>query len=419
MGSYSKIASIELTNFMSFKKAKLTFDESGILNIKGYNDSGKSSILRGIVVCLMDMFKRSQLKFIRHGEEYFRVVVTFDDGVSILRDKYINGQNLYEMYKDGDLLFTTKQGNKLSRVEGVPKVIEDYLGLCVTDSVYLNYQSCIDRLPVVDTKGSENYQMLHEVLRMEEIFIANNMINIDKNDLALDISTMQYNLQREEILLERCGDVSDEFISEIEKLHNEALVTNKKQDDVRNIASIVGEYSKIKSIPNIDKVCVDRYSKAQDIKWVLTKLDSIENIPRIDLLDCTQLAKVENIEKIIKELDKVNETPRIDKISVERLQSLNSIKGVIGNLSKYRDIPSISKVDVNLLSRNRSLVEFYSVLNELDNKINVCTDIDMQLNDVESRLDTLVKEAKEKGVSFVKCNNCGSYTDIGGGDMGE
>ena len=111
---------------MSFKKAKVAFDETGIINIKGYNDSGKSAVLRGLVVCLMDMFRRNQAKFIRYGEEYFRIVVSFEDGVSILRDKYLNGQSLYEVYKNGECVFTTKQGNKLSKVDGVPKPIPDY-----------------------------------------------------------------------------------------------------------------------------------------------------------------------------------------------------------------------------------------------------------------------------------------------------
>ena len=60
---YSKIKEVEVFNFMSFKHARLVFDETNILNLKGYNDSGKSAILRAVVVCLTDMYKRAQNKY--------------------------------------------------------------------------------------------------------------------------------------------------------------------------------------------------------------------------------------------------------------------------------------------------------------------------------------------------------------------
>ena len=386
---YSKISSVELTNFMSFKKAKVSFDESGIINIKGYNDSGKSAILRGIAVCLMDMFKRNQLKFIRHGEEYFRIVIRFDDGISVLRDKYINGQSLYEVYKDQELMFTTKQGNRLSKIDGVPKPIADYLGLCVTDSVYLNYQSCIDKLPVVDTTGSENYQMFHEVLRMEEIFRASNMINADKNDLGLEISTMEYELQREEVLLDRCGDVSKEFISEITKLEEESVLTSKKKDSLSEINQIMVRYDSIKELPVINKVSVDRLSKLNEI-GVITK--TLEN-------------KVE--------------IPSIKKVSLDRVSALYSIMDRVDKLQSYKSIPSIPKVDDILIAKRNSLGNMVNVFKTLSNHVNNCRGIDEKLDILRDKLNSLVESAREQGIELFKCENCGCYTGVGGHSHGE
>lgn len=384
---YSKISSVELTNFMSFKKAKITFDETGIINIKGYNDSGKSAILRGIAVCLMDMFRHKQLKFIRHGEEYFRVVVTFEDGVSILRDKYLNGQSLYEVYQDQNLIFTTKQGNRLSKVDGVPKPVADYLGLCVTDSVYLNYQSCIDKLPVVDTTGSENYQMFHEVLRMEEIFIANNMINLDKNDLGLEISTMEYNLQRDEVLLERCGDVSQEFIDEIVRLEQESNETNAKKDKLVGISNIIQGYDNIKNLPRIEKVSTDRLSKIYDIA------------------------------KAVDTVEKQVEIPSIKKVSVDRLGALQSISNNINKLQGYVEIPNIPKVDESLVAKKTQLGSIIRVYKTLVEHEKVCSDIDNKLNLAKSKLNELLETAKKQGVELVKCENCGCLTVAGGGHI--
>lgn len=381
---YSKISSIELTNFMSFKRAKLTFDESGIINIKGYNDSGKSAILRAMAVCLMDMFKRNQLKFIRHGEEYFRITITFDDGISVLRDKYINGQSLYEVYKDQELMFTTKQGNRLSKVDGVPKTIADYLGLCVTDSVYLNYQSCIDKLPVVDTTGSENYQMFHEVLRMEEIFRASNMINVDKNDLGLEISTMEYELQREEVLLERCGDVSEEFVSVIENLEKESIVTNSKKERLEEIQGVVKRCDSIKVLPTIKKVSTDR------------------------------LSKLYNIGKITNTLDKKVSIPKINKVSLDRVSTLYSIMDKVEKLQKYVEVPEIPKVDETLITKRNKLGSIIKVYKTLESHGKACNEIDSRLSQLKDRLKSLVDEAKKQGIELVKCENCGCYTGVGG-----
>lgn len=386
---YSKISSVEITNFMSFKKAKISFDETGIINIKGYNDAGKSAILRAIAVCLMDMFKHKQAKFIRHGEEYFRIVVNFDDGVSILRDKYLNGQSLYEAYKNEELLFTTKQGNRLSRIEGVPKPIQEYLGLCITDSTYLNYQSCVDRLPVVDTSGSENYQMFHEVLRMEEIYRASNMINLDKNEVGNQIKMIEIELERDQVLLERCGDVSQEFIDEIEKLEKESVKTNSKQEKLNSIADIVVRYDSIVELPKIEKIPTDR------------------------------LSKVYSIGSIIKTIDSKKEIPSVKKVSVERLSSLYSIGKRIKELEGYMVIPEIPRVDENLIAkRNKlnSIVKKYRVLVDREKDCNV---IDNKLNEAKNKLNELVELAKQKGIEFTKCDNCGCYTVVGGGHTHE
>ena len=41
---YSRLEFWEVWNFMSIEHGKCEFDERGIINIKGYNDSGKSAM---------------------------------------------------------------------------------------------------------------------------------------------------------------------------------------------------------------------------------------------------------------------------------------------------------------------------------------------------------------------------------------
>ena len=104
MSGYSKILFWEVWNFMSIEHGKAEFDEQNIINFKGYNDSGKSAMLTALKVAITNSNPTKQVSFIQDDKEFFRVLIVFDDGITILRDKYLNGQSLYEMYKGGGSL---------------------------------------------------------------------------------------------------------------------------------------------------------------------------------------------------------------------------------------------------------------------------------------------------------------------------
>ena len=378
---YSKITTVELINFMSFKKAKVTFDETGIINLKGYNDSGKSTIERAMAVCLMDMFKRKQLKFIRHGEDFFRVVISFDDGVSILRDKYSNGQSLYELYRGGELVYTTKQGNKLGKVDGVPEIIQDYLGLCPIENGYLNYQSCVDKLPVVDNTGSENYQMFHEVLKLEEIYRANAMINADKNELGSRISEIEYAISRDEVLLNDCGDVTQDFIDEVQKLEDTSKETNDKKCLLDTVKEAEQGYSRIKDIPEIKMIPTKRYGSLLKIKEDFGKYSSIR------------------------------ELPVVDKVSTKRLETVLGIAKAYSIVSKDDSIPAIKKIDTN---KEKLLISVVKEFKGYAKASNSCKELNNALEKARKSLDEIISKASEQGMQFTKCKNCGSYVVVGG-----
>ena len=112
----SKIKQIHLENFMAFSNALIEFDERNIINLKGYSDSGKSSILIAIAVCLNNFKPSKQVNWIKDTCKFFKISISFDDNVKIVRYKYNNGQSLYEMYKDGALVYTSKINNTLTAI---------------------------------------------------------------------------------------------------------------------------------------------------------------------------------------------------------------------------------------------------------------------------------------------------------------
>lgn len=69
------------------------------------------------VAVVFNNFKASkQANWIKDECKYFRIEVNFDDGVKIVRYKYLTGQSLYEMFKDGYLVYSSKVNNQLTRL---------------------------------------------------------------------------------------------------------------------------------------------------------------------------------------------------------------------------------------------------------------------------------------------------------------
>ena len=266
---YSRLVSWEVYNFMAYSHAKCEFDERGIVTIKGYNDSGKSAMLQALNVLMFNIKANQQVGFIKDDCDYFRVVAYFDDGVTILRDKYINGQSLYEMYKDNEVIFSTKQGKALTRVSGVPEPIEQYLGLISHDGTCLNSRSCIEKQLLVQTTGSENYKLLNVILKSEELAVATQMLNDDKNKVLQDINSTDSKLQSAKELIGVGLDLSEDLILHLERL-------DKNCDDFDGMLSIL-----------------------KTVKGLSENISSIVISPQLDVVDCGQIDSLICIKNII------------------------------------------------------------------------------------------------------------------------
>ena len=383
--SFSKITSVEVTNFMVYSRAKLVFDDTNIVNVKGYNSSGKSTMLKAIGVCLINMFPKSQTKLIRHGEDYFRVVVNFSDGISILRDKYATGQSLYEMYKNGVCVFTTKEGRKLSKVDDVPDIIKEYLGLCNTSYGCLNYQSRQDKLWLVETTGSENYSTLNEILKSEQISRANALINSDKNKLSAEITEIEASLQA--VRMERMAteEYTEELLKALEEREECVKELNRRARAIRRLSDTSAEIQSIKVPPIIEKLDVSRLTAISSAYRVMSDISTIQIAPSIPKIDANRFQRVSTLNtmcvQISQEKSKIVAV-EIPVISLERSARLNDVirsaKSYADEASQYKEIMSGT----------------------------------MQLQD---RLAKAVAEAERHGIHFVKCDNCGSYTEVSEG----
>lgn len=377
---YSKITNIEVTNFMVYSHAKVSFDGKGIINIKGYNSGGKSTMLKAIAVCLMNMYPKAQTKFIRHGEKYFRIVVNFDDGVSIVRDKYITGQSLYEIYKDNNCIFTTKEGGKLTKVDGIPKIIEDYLGLCIVSTGCLNYQVRQDKLWLIETTGSENYNSLNEILKTEEISKANTLLNSDKNEINSGIASTEARLQETKLSLHELNSYTEDLLSALEsrELLCKSLIAKCKE--LKDIVSLVDELNTLSDIPEVSKIDLKRYSS------------------------------IESITDIGNELSNFVIYPELEKIVDKRISDIDALSSTVKSLKEVgKVLPELSIIATN---KEDSLVEIVSILSEIKANSEELKTIKEGQSKLSTKLNAVVKEAESKGIKFVKCDNCGSYIKV-------
>lgn len=375
---YSSITSWEVWNFQSIEHGKCEFDERNIINLKGYNDSGKSAMLNALKVALCNANPTKQVGFIQDDKDYFRVLVTFSDGVQILRDKYINGQSLYEMYKDGKCVFSTKNGNALTKVSDVPQPIADYLGLIMYDGACLNARACFEKQIGVQTSGSENYKMFNTVLKSEEIATASTLLNNDKNKLASDISATDYDLQAQKNLLGTSGKITEDMVVFL-KEHDAEL--DKLEANASELIAICNIYNGMISIPVI---------------------------PEIASIDMSQVSELANIERLIKELNGVVITPEVTAIDTVRLNELANIVSLNNALAQISVAPELATISDTQLNDLLIISNMVSTLAELDKEI---SDADKRISDTAIELEQLQKELANHGVKMVKCPGCGQIFD--------
>lgn len=382
MGDYSKLKSIELINFMGFAKAKAIFDESGSLNFKGYNSSGKSAFLTACAVAMMNAFPQKQTKYIRHGKDYFRIILSFDDGVVIVRDKYKNGQSLYEMYKGEKKVYTSKVGDKLSRIDAVPEIIENYLGMISTEIGYLNYQVRRDPLWLVETKGSENYYTLNEVLKSVEIAQANALLNADKNALNTDITIVEseYNTLNSQLM--GMGSVGEELLGRLYESRDRVNGLWSKYDMLVGIEKILNELQGTKIAPEVEKVEVERLLGIQRVLKVLEELEGIHYFKgELNTIDVDRFGMLGRVAKVVAEMQGVKYfDTEVDRIEgADKLKELEKLSGFVAQLSEaVREVNSLN-------------TEFQSL---------------------EEERDALISEAEKQGIIFTVCSNCGTMLEV-------
>ena len=375
---YPRLLWWEVTNFMSIEHGKCEFDDRNIVNLKGYNDSGKSAMLQALKVLISNSNPTKQVGFIQDDKDYFRVVAAFEDGVMILRDKYINGQSLYEMYKDNQLIYTSKSGNALTRITEVPKPIADYLGLIMYDGTCLNARACFEKQIGVQTTGSENYKMFNTVLKSEEIATASALLNNDRNKLASDINAVDADLQAQKGFLGNKDKITLEMITYL-KEHDSSL------DNYLAMESALSSLHTLKE------------SK-----------DAVVIYPELSGVDATQLAELDSIARQMSMLKSIKVAPQLNEVDGLQLQALEHIKSVADSLKAVVVPPELKIVNSEQLNALTGILATINAINDCDKAI---SQYDSSIETLNKELAEMQEELANKGVKMVRCPGCGQIFD--------
>lgn len=402
--TYSRLLGWEVWNFMSIKHGMVEFDESNVINLKGYNDSGKSAMLRALDVLMSNIRPNRQVDFIQDNTDYFRVVAYFSDGVRILRDKYINGQSLYEMYKGDDLIFTTKNGKTLTKVPCVPEPIQQYLGLISFDDTVLNSRSCFEKQIGVQNTGSENYKMFNTVLKSEEIASAGARLNNDKNKLVTQINGTESELKSLRGLLEGAESITQEMVDWLKTSDSRADSLEAGEAVLSSAVSVKGSLDSIKVPPQTFQVQQQDLDAVYGLASTASELAGIEIAPEVWSIDAEVLSIIERLYGVSKELSSVRvhqEVSLVDSSALDLLGALASEEEVLSGISVPPVVGLVDSERLDALSRVSEIFEDYRIASAR------LESLEEDLQGVYNDIERYNEELKISGVSTIRCPNCG------------
>ena len=330
----SKLTAIEALNFMSLKQIRIEFDETGILNLTGYNDSGKSAITRLLEVLFYDAYSNEQVNFIHDGEDMFGVGVEFDDGVSINKYKYKSGKSVWEMLKGEEVLYTNQLANGIASMNDVPEPIAKYLN--VVEDEYtgekLNIRRNTDKLFLVGMSGGEVYKIINTVLHFDTLAETVKRLNEDRNKEQAELTSKATSAQTLKSELKLLRVLDDSTVASLQDKTEKLAQTKQRIMDVSAIAQLGDNILRLEPHPELTPIDTTRY---RDIKGVVDAKAEVERTqkalpPEIPLIDTTRINHLKEITSLRQQMDVVI-NPEIPVVNTERFNEIKNLGQLFNN----------------------------------------------------------------------------------------
>lgn len=393
------IRSLHIEDFMSLGSITLEFDERNIVSLCGYNDSGKSAVVRALEVLFYNAYSTEQVHFIKDGCDKFRLVLTFDDGVSYERIKYVTGASVFLLIKDDEVLFDNRRGTQVINTDGIPQVIAKYLGVIRDDNTKeaLNIRRCTDKLFLIETSGGENYKILNTILQSDKLAETSIALNTDKNKLQAETVAGYTRLSALKDTRDSTQVANSDDIDALEEEVNNLRTLATRFDILMKAKSLVDEITQIPIKKCVQTLNIGRLKAISDIKFLSTTSKKSVN-KALKTIDINRLSELESMSRIYHKISEpinsevlmvdTNRLVDIKSLVDKRVTAVTDVHCAVPviNHSKLRDLGVLQR----LVIANKTESERYS-------------DINVSATQVFSKLHE-VAEANNLKI----CENCGA-----------
>lgn len=418
---YSPIKSVRTKNFMCIGDASVDMTKSPITCLLGENESGKTSFMKSITVCSANAFETEHKAYIRTGTAGFGVAIELEDGTIVTRIKRKDG-NIYEVLKpDGE----TWRVDKIDRGYGTPKAVAEVMGFVVEPETkeLLNMRTYADKCLFVDTKTSENYKVMYNALKVDNLTRAikegsrqANAARSDINSYEKSINALEDSLKRIKIIdMEPAILIKNRLKSEIEQLEmlDKAKRLIEKNNALRNELGLLNEIQNRETINETEIMLFSKLNSVLDRNKAIKSENRIyEALDSLSEVDYSTEEKLDDIVRLLnrtKEITTKNEIyyklSKISEIDTTEVDKLNKIISLLDkNKQLYsklnKSIDNIEEFDTNELEIQNKLNRVY----QLSFVVNQCENALKQLNEYQIQCENALKQA---GVKVVSCPNCG------------
>lgn len=371
----SLIKSVELENFMSIEHGKIEFDDTNIICLCGYNDSGKSAVTEAIEILFYDSYSRNQAAYIQDGKDFFKVTMTFDDGVEVSKTKLRNGNGIWELKQGGTTIYTNQLNDAVASVDKVPEPIYNYLGVVYDEYTQslLNVRRNRDKLLLVDTSGGDNYKIFNSILKSDLLAETSKRLNTDKNKLSTE-----------------CNNRSN------------SLNTLKDEIDCMNCATVESLDELSEEIHKVTELS-EKYESLVTILELSNTVESYVDWGELEVIDTERLNALESLKRIVEVLQEPL-FEECETIDIERMRLLEVVKQESETLRGIEILPEISTKGIeNLQERLREFESLRLAMQQLESQEQGINEIDEQQEGVKLKL----AEYAEK-YDFKVCPTCGT-----------
>ncbi|PHE64203.1 hypothetical protein COF68_04985 [Bacillus toyonensis] len=376
---HSKLLSVEVYDFMGYEEARFDFDETNIISFKGYNSSGKTTMLRALGVINSNLWLTKQAKFIRHGQKRFLIKENFSDGVTIAREKYVSGKSAYYMYKDGFETFSTVMNGVYTPVNDVPETISKYLDLIDDTKLNLHLRRGRDKLLLIDTSGRENYDFLSSALKAEELSTASQLLKTDRLKVKQEVSSIEY---------------------EIEGYRN--LVTKEKVVTPRLVDAL----------EEVDESLNENLDKKARMDTIYEEFDSIKDLkPSIQLnaISTNKVKKLVSLLNLFNDYNGINVTTTLSTIDYDKVIKLIQLINSYDTYNKIQTYPQFKPVDLTKIHKLNELIKSFNDLRKIEQTI---ADTNASIQENQTLLKNIENWMEEQNVQYIRCKDCGSLQTV-------